>query len=492
MSISPKSLRILTEERKLDPELLARFGVESFTRVGIEWIRFPVFVGNERVNAKSRTIEGDKKFFQEPDGKKCFYNFNALTDSSLSDMPIIITEGEIDCLSVIQAGYQRCVSVPDGAPATPLGDKETSKYTYLQDTLKLLDGEVILAVDNDGPGINLMNDLALRIGRSQCKFIKYPWKKDRTRRCKDMNEVLCEWGTPGIVECINRAEWVSRDGVHALSEIPPQEYTPVHKIGFPVLDNHYRVREGDFCVVVGYPSHGKTSFLNDLACRMALNHKWRVAFASFEQHPQTDHKRSLMGWYLRKDAKYATQSESQTALEWIDHNFRFIIASDDQNPTLEWLLEMITKAVVQHDCKMVIVDPWNEMSHIWSDSMNKTDYIGFAIKELKRLARIYKIHLVIAAHPSKPHRDKNGKFPVPTLYDISDTANFSNKADVGVTIYRPDQTKNQTEIIVTKVRYQDTVGTPGVIKCQYLPDQRRYEATETEAPIPLKGLEDYL
>jgi twinkle protein len=480
MPISPKAQKILGEDRKLDLELVAKLGWESATKSdGSDWIVIPYFSGNERVNSKTRTISGEKKFYQEPDAKKCFYNINALMDATLESLPIIITEGEIDCVSVLQSGHARCVSVPDGAPAEALGDKETQKYTYLNDAQKLFNGskEIILATDGDGPGINLRNDLALRLGRSRCKWVKYPWKRDKVRRCKDMNEVLIEYGERGVTECLQKADWINKEGVYCMNELPPLRERVAHKIGFPALDDHYKIRLGDFCVIVGYASGGKSSWLNDIACRIVQNHGWRIAFASFEQEPQTDHKRNLMTWFLQRNPSWATAQQISDADFWINRNFRFMIPSEDDQPTLKWLLEKMTIAVVQHDCKIIIIDPWNEMSHIWDEGMNKTDYIGYAIKELKRFAKIYQIHLIIAAHPAKPRRDKDGKFPVPTLYDISDSANFSNKADIGITIHRPDPESDATEIIINKVRYQDAIGKPGTVLCRYLFDQRRYEST---------------
>jgi twinkle protein len=42
--------------------------------------------------------------------------------------------------------------------------------------------EIILATDGDGPGVNLMNDLAIRLGKARCKFVRYP------KETKDFNE----------------------------------------------------------------------------------------------------------------------------------------------------------------------------------------------------------------------------------------------------------------------------------------------------------------
>ena len=82
---------------------------------------------------------------------------------------------------------------------------------------------------------------------------------------------------------LNRALWMEIDGLYRMSELPPLPETPPHDSGFPGLAPHFRLRPGDVTVVTGIPGHGKTTVVNDIACRMVERHKWRVAFASFEQ-----------------------------------------------------------------------------------------------------------------------------------------------------------------------------------------------------------------
>lgn len=468
--LTDKALEILTTDRKLDAELLVKLGIESHAQAGTrEWISIPYFVGAETINHKYRTISGEKDFRQDTDAKKCFWNINALMDSSLADNPIIITEGEMDCIAAIQSGFPRSVSVPDGAPKEQIGDKETKKYSYLDDALKLLANErqIILALDNDNPGINLMNDLALRLGKSRCKWIKYP------EGCKDLNDVLKLHGEDGIRSCIAKADWIKSDGVYLMSQLPPIVEKPLHYLGIKPLDDFYRVRTGDFVVVTGIPSHGKSTLLNEIACRLASVYGWRTAFCSFEQQPQTDHKKNLRAWFLRKD-KFESEEELTKADKWIDDYFRFIVPSDDDLPNLDWMLEKICMSVTQHDCKCVIIDPWNEMDHTRPKEMMLTEYTGYAIKQFKRLAKMLDIHLVVAAHPAKMKKE-DGKFMPPTLYDISDSAHWANKADVGICVFRPSLEQNETHIIVNKIRYQPTIGTPGVMKAHYVASMKRYE-----------------
>jgi len=154
--ISIKGIEWL-EARGLDVELAVRLGVKSLKRNGCEWLEIPYIYRGDRVNAKFRNIE-KKEHFQEPDGKKVVYNFDCLLDQSLEDQPLIITEGEWDCMAALQSGYARVISVPDGAPAEIVTDGSV-KYSYLDEVLKIISDtkEVIIAADSDGPGNNLLH-----------------------------------------------------------------------------------------------------------------------------------------------------------------------------------------------------------------------------------------------------------------------------------------------------------------------------------------------
>jgi twinkle protein len=79
------------------------------------------------------------------------------------------------------------------------------------------------------------------------------------------------------------------------------------------------------------------------------------------------------------------------------------------------------------------------------------------------------------AHPAKMHRE-NGNIPVPTLYDISGSANFANKADIGLVVHRdPQNDPTRTDIYVRKVRFK-SVGKIGMCSLRYDRATGRYEA----------------
>jgi len=74
--------------------------------------------------------------------------------------------------------------------------------------------------------------------------------------------------------------------------------------------------------------------------------------------------------------------------------------------------------------------------------------------------------VILAAHPTKMKKDPaTGLYPVPTMYDISGSASFFNKADFGLAIER-NRTQGVTRIHVQKVKFRH-LGQPGVASFYY-------------------------
>lgn len=466
----------ILETRALDPELLARLGVTGCDRPLPGSVAIPYWKAGKIENYKFRTIAGEKRMAQVSGAPKLLWNVDALSDPTLAQMPVIMTEGEFDAIAVIQAGFSRVVSVPDGAPAHEIGGAETTKYDFLDGFPDSAAApEIILATDGDGPGVNLMNDLALRLGRARCKWVTYPLKRSGGR-CKDFNEVLIDYGPRGIVETLARARWMAVPGLYRMSELPPLSEPAAHEVGIEALAGMYRMRTGDLCVVTGVPNHGKTSFVNEVCFNAARDRRWHVTFASFEQRPQLEHRRSLRTLYAGKWVNRQSAQELALADAFIEAHFSFITPGPEDDPTLEWFLEAAKAAVLRHGARVVVLDPWNEISHVRGTDMTLTEYVGEAIKTLKRFARNYDVHLIICAHPAKMKRDRDGKFPMPALYDISDSANWANKADVGLIIHRDER---GVLVRTAKARYPD-IGRIGDTRLIFNDQTLRYSSGDCD------------
>jgi twinkle protein len=142
---------------------------------------------------------------------------------------------------------------------------------------------------------------------------------------------------------------------------------------------------------------------------------------------------------------------------------------------MRFRLSRLATAIIRYEAQIAVVDPWNEMDHT---RPRLTEYVGFAIRQFRKLAKKYNVHLIVVAHPAKMQRNKDGKFPCPGLSDISDAGHWSNKAEVGIVIHRADLLESrERKIRVVKSCYHDAIGTPGEITGVWEKGARRYPVT---------------
>lgn len=486
------------DARGLDVELASRLGLNE-ARDGGDVLQIDFLRSGEIVRRKFKRMgpvaDGQPRYWQEPKGgQKIAWNEDALRDEGLRSQPLIITEGEIDAATAIQCGFMRTISVPDGAP--PPGQRSAedlesgAKYDWLREIKPFLTRdlapEIILATDGDENGAALLQDLSVLLGRFRCKFLTYPKARDpesRGReRLKDLNEVLQDYGTKGVVETIGRAQWIKVDGVHRMSELPPLPRQVLYEPRLPqfrLFGENFKVRLGDFSVVTGTPGFGKTTFANDVFCGIAQDNDLTIAWGSFEQEPQRDHKRNLRKWFLGIPPHRADEGQLAAADRWIEERHVFMVPSEDDDADLEWLLDKMEASVVRFGASIILIDPWNELEHSRKHGETETEYTGRAIRALKRFAKAFRVHVCVIAHPTKSVKDAEGKYRMPTLYDIAGSANWYNKTDLGVIVHR--EGPDATLIKVQKSRYHEIIGKPGEVLMQFSQDEGRFVETERAA-----------
>jgi twinkle protein len=161
-----------------------------------------------------------------------------------------------------------------------------------------------------------------------------------------------------------------------------------------------------------------------------------------------------------------SETDLRVTIQWLREHFYFIRA-DDEAPTIDWILENARSAVLRHGVRGLVIDPYNEIEHKRPSAMSETEYVSQILGKVKRFGQAHGCHVWFVAHPAKMHRDSNGDIPVPTLYDISGSANWANKADLGIVVHRDwRENANSVEIHVRKVRFK-SVGRVGVVTLEY-------------------------
>ena len=457
------------ESRGIDAETASSAGVYSTEKA----IVFPTFENGLIVNEKFR--DGNKNFWQSPDGKQMFYNPSGLDLAIEEDKPLVIVEGEMDCLSLLQCKYAWTVSVPCGAPAKEVefySIEEDNKFKFLWNDKRKLDAvkTFILAADNDAAGKVLNHELVKRLGVERCKFVSYP------DGCKDFNDVLRFHGEGEVHKLINTARHYPVVGLYKPDEFPPmpEKFKVPYKthLGYE-HDKHLKIQLGKLMVVTGYPTHGKSEWTDNLVLKMAQKHDWKVCVCSPEIDNQ-EYEENTIQRILRRELtkengeyKFIGANEYDKAFEFYREHYTFITnqtLNDDLELNLDKLLELAEIAVLRDGCKILLVDPFNEIEHCRDKGESETDYIGRAIRKFKKFARQFGILVIIVAHPIKPPQ---GKIEPPTLYSISGSAHWANKADYGIILWRPDNSDTRAQVLIRKIKRNGPMGWTGDIDVDY-------------------------
>ncbi|CAJ1387700.1 unnamed protein product [Effrenium voratum] len=395
-----------------------------------------------------------KEFWQTTGGQKCLYG----VDDIKGQPEMVLTEGEIDKLSLEVAGIRAAASLQNGCKgglSLAFGAEEAFAKAK----------RIVLAVDGDEGGQACAEELAKRLGKSKrgvsrwqmCYLVKWP------EGCKDANEVLMRYGAERLRSLMAEAEPMIKgfdDEVMAevmarISGTMPLEYISGVSTGWEGVDNFLRIVPGEISVVTGMPGNGKSEWLLSLAVNLSYRHQWRTLLFAFEGKEE-----SLAAQLATKvQATVPQLQDPGVALEWLDEHIT-LGCSDFEGFTQEKILARAREEKAQ-GLDLLIVDPYNciEKSKEEKDEVEHK-YIGSLLGKLRKFADEYKVHVVIVAHPTKSAAWLNES---PGLYDIAGSAEWFNKTDNGIVVNRRKVeledgdvvSTRQVEISVKKVRNRE-------------------------------------
>ncbi|NKE69867.1 bifunctional DNA primase/polymerase [Candidatus Manganitrophus noduliformans] len=259
------------------------------------------------------------------------------------------------------------------------------------------------------------------------------------------------------------------DGIDSMYEegLPPGEST-----GWKTLDPHYTVHPGQITIVTGIPGHGKSEFIDALMVNLVTAKQWKFAIFSAESKPDR-HSVGLIEKFVgmpfgKGPSQRMDKLRVEAGKEFLRGRF-FFLEPSEKHTTLDWIIEQAGILVAQKGINGLLIDPWNELEHKRSNGVSETEYISQSLSKLRRFRRRTNVHVFLVAHPQKLNRDSKGNYPVPTLYDISGSAHWRNKADSGVCVWRDvaqERSTQITKIYIQKIKTKET-GKVGVVDLIY-------------------------
>lgn len=359
---------------------------------------------------------------QNSDTTPLLFNMNRINVNS----PLLICEGEPDCLSAVEAGFKNAVSVPLGS----------SNLHWIDENLEWLDQfeSIIICADNDDAGVKMQKECVPRLGSWRTKVVDIPAIPigNTGRVTKDLNEILYVCGKDKVLELILDAKDSPVPSVADLSDVEPTEYEDVDGVttGLKAIDDELmRLFFGTLTIVSGQPGSGKSSLLTQLACNSLDNDIGTWLFSG--ELPNGVEKswfnyifagpRNITDAISRRGNPY--KKISTTTLAEINKTYkgRWHIYRDDYDNTLDKLIASMTDTVRKYGARCLILDNFMCIDTETSEEelRSQTD----TIKKLIEFAKKYQVAVILVCHPRKMDAGTNVG-----IYDIAGTSNIVNLA----------------------------------------------------------------
>ena len=406
-------------------------------------IQFNYFINNELINIKYR--DGKKNFKLVKGAEKIFYNI----DSTIGHEYVVIVEGEIDALSLVEVGVKSVISVPNGATVS------NNNLDYLDSCIDYLDGKekIIIAVDQDEAGENLKQELIRRLGAEACYTVDFGIHKDA-------NDFLLHNSSAKLNDVIKNASPVPIENVVTLNDIDDElqefiheGFKPGYQIGLDNFDNIFSTYTGQFITVTGVPSSGKSDFVDRMIVGYQQKYGWKTAFASPENKPTFLHAHKLM----RKIGNWMPNKTDIGSDKWnevaniVNDNFFFI---ENERYDLDSVLNKGAQLVKRKGIKCLVIDPYNKIKMNGAASMSIPDATMEYLTRIEAFAKKFDVLVIVVAHPTKMYKKEDGTIDEPNMYNIKGGGEWYDASYHGLLVHR-DYNKKTVKVKVLKVKFQN-------------------------------------
>lgn len=388
----------------------------------------------------------EKEFFTVGKFKPLLYGMNLFAGKNKK---IIITEGEIDCLSVAQVvGDYPVVSIPNGADNA----KEAIKYNL--DFLEQFE-EVVFMFDNDSHGNKVVEECAALLTIGKAKIVNLP--------LKDANLMLQK----GMVQELYKATWNGReyrpDGIVSGNELWELVDKPIEKgLSYPfptITELTYGIRPAELIVFGAGTGMGKTEFFKEIETHLLVQEKQTIGVIHLEEQTR-ETVLGIMGKYASKKfhipSEDFTEEEKKAAFEATIGTNRILIYDGFGTTDFQKIKNTIRYMVKGKGCSVVFFDHITALGDGLADGNEVNQYMRKVTSELANLTRELNFTLFAISHLRKSD-GKTGKTHEEggrvRLDDMYGAAAIKQWASYVIGLERNQQAENMEERHTTTLRF---------------------------------------
>lgn len=366
---------------------------------------------------------------------------------NLDNKTLILTEGQLDSLSVTESGIENAVSVP-------FGKNGFTWIPYCWDWMQNFDTLIVFG-DCENGIITLLDEMRKRF-RGTVKAIQ----RQDYRGCKDANELLCKYGKDAVRRAVEQAKTVLIDRVIEIADIKAVDLFSLPKIstGIKGIDKVLSggIYLGQTVILTGKRGDGKSTLGSQILAN-ALN-DGKAVFAYSGELPDYFFKRwldfQIAGQHNVIDRAgeagfvnyFIPDSKVYEISEWYRGRAYLFDNQSTEDSELDYLLIAIEKTIQQYGIQLVLLDNLMTALDIGLDIDLYRAQSKF-VDKLVKIAKNYNVAVILVVHPRKNSlgADDNDV--------VSGSSDITNKVDVVMT-YKRDKSlpDNERLLIISKNR----------------------------------------
>lgn len=355
---------------------------------------------------------------------------------------LIITEGQLDCLALAEAGINNSVSVPNGA----------NGFTWIEhcyDWVQKFE-QIIVFGDNENGKITLVDEIEKRFPE---KTILTVQQKDYLGE-KDANDILMKYGKEALKRCILNAQPKPIRAVKKLSDVKKIDIESLEHIKTGLYDVDKVINGlylGNVYLLTGKRGEGKSTFASQM-CVNALEQGYSLFVYSGElpdyhfknwidlQIAGSDNIITARNEYGEETYNLKNEVVEKINKWYQDKAFIFdnTVSTEDlmrDDYSDGSLLGTIRKAICRYGIKLVLID--NLMTALDVDiSADLYKAQSKFIKSVKVMAQKYNVAVILIAHPKKEQDGKeldndsvSGSSDITNAVDVVMTYSSNNESD---------------------------------------------------------------
>lgn len=373
---------------------------------------------------------------------------------------IVITEGEIDCLTVaqLQGGKYPTVSLPAGAKAAR--KSLAANYEYLDQF-----EEIILMFDMDEPGRLACQEAAEVLPAGKVKIAVLP--------LKDANECLLAGQGKAVMDAIWNASPFVPDGVVSAKSLKARLKDKKEVPSIP-LDGPAELRRmtkdargGEVLLVTSGSGSGKSTFVRQNTYNWFHNHGIPVGVAMLEESVE-ETVQDIVGLHLktryRQNPEATTEEVFDAAFDAIFESDKLFLYDSFAESVEDRLIAKLHYMVKAQGCKVIVLDHISIVVSAMDDNSDERKTIDRLMTKLKSFAKANDILMVVICHLKNPEKGtphEEGR--VIKVTDLRGSGSLRQLSDTIIAAERNQQGANPNIVLfrILKCRFTGETGVAG-------------------------------